>query len=97
MESVHVRLASWDKSSVLLVDSRQDLVLCVLYPLDKEKNADGRRRLLKNVSNGPADEPAGVAPYLRELMIEYAATGLPPAYIALDETTNFNPGDDNNA
>jgi putative transposase len=29
----------------------------------------------------PAKKPAGMAPLLRELMAEYAATGLPPAYL----------------
>jgi putative transposase len=29
----------------------------------------------------PSKRPSGVAPLLRELMADYAATGLPPAYL----------------
>jgi len=29
----------------------------------------------------PSKRPPGMAPLLRELMAEYAATGLPPAYL----------------
>jgi hypothetical protein len=32
-------------------------------------------------SQAAASAPVGIAPLLRELMAEYAATGLPPAYI----------------
>jgi hypothetical protein len=32
---------------------------------------------------GPEPAPSGIAPLLRELMNEYAATGLPPAYVPL--------------
>ena len=87
METVWVRTASWDKTSVLLIDVKTDQILCVLYPLDKEANADGARRALTSADNGPADEPTEIAPYLRELMTEYAATGLPAAYIPFDQTT----------
>lgn len=96
METVWVRTASWDKSHVLLIDRKADQVLCVLYPLDKEHNASGARRVLTPIDNEPTDEPAGVAPYLRELMTEYAATGLPAAYIALDQTKS-DQGEDSDA
>jgi hypothetical protein len=33
----------------------------------------------------PLREPTGIAPLLRKLMTEYAATGLPPAYIPKEE------------
>ena len=53
-----------------------------LYPLDKARNAEGRRRRLAPVSAAPAlVAPSGMAPLLRQLLREYAATGLPPAYI----------------
>jgi hypothetical protein len=41
------------------------------------------RRVLGPVSTPPrpSKKPAGIAPLLRELMAEYAATGLPPAYL----------------
>jgi hypothetical protein len=33
----------------------------------------------------PAPTPAGIAPLLRRLIEEYAATGLPPAYLPIDD------------
>jgi putative transposase len=93
MERVTVRVASWDMSSALLVDAQRDVVLCAIYPLDKEQNASGVRRAVTPVDDGPLEEPSGMAPLLRELMTEYAATGLPAGYIAFDETDAPDPGD----
>ncbi|MGH7440636.1 MAG: hypothetical protein ACRENE_33510 [Polyangiaceae bacterium] len=77
-----VRWASWDLSSVDLVDARTGVVLTTLLPLDKRANADGRRRVLEAEPDaGPEPMPSGMAPLLRELMSQYAATGLPPAYV----------------
>ena len=82
-----VRYASWDLSSVTLVDPRRDVALAEIYPLDKAKNADGRRRTVEAASTEPAPTPVGIAPLLRELMENYAATGLPPAYVPLPPKT----------
>jgi hypothetical protein len=79
-----VRWASWDLSTVELCDARTGVVLAILLPLDKETNADGKRRALAAGPDlEPEPAPTGVAPLLRELMREYAATGLPPAYVPL--------------
>jgi putative transposase len=79
-----VRWADWDLSSVDLVDARTGVVLTTLLPLDKHANADGKRRVLDpDPHAGPEPAPGGIAPLLRELMSEYAATGLPPAYVPL--------------
>lgn len=82
LERVTVRYARWDLTAVDLVDARADTVLCVLHPLDKAKNADGARRALEP---GPIDDaeppPDGMAPLLKKLLADYAATGLPPAYL----------------
>ena len=80
---LRLRVARWDLSSVDLVDPRAGTHLATLLPLDKVKNADRARRVLPEVASTPAAsrKPAGIAPLLRELMAEYAATGLPPAYL----------------
>lgn len=87
---VCVRVARWDLSSVDLVDPRTGAHLCALLPLDKQKNSDQRRRALlvpePHTPIAPAAAPAGIAPRLRELMAEYAATGLPPAYLPKDSS-----------
>jgi putative transposase len=87
-----VRVARWDLSSVDLVDPRRGTHLCTLLPVDKERNADRRRRALADPAAAaglPASAPPapGIAPLLRQLMAEYAATGLPPAYLPHDLTT----------
>lgn len=84
-----VRYASWDLSSVTLVDAQRDVALCEIYPLDKAKNGDGLRRVVEPLEAPPAPTPAstGIAPLLRELMSTYAATGLPPAYVPLPAET----------
>lgn len=84
-----LRYARWDLSTVDLVDARAGTVLATLYPLDRARNAEGLRRTLDAVAASPTTPPAagGMAPLLRRLMAEYAATGLPPAYLPLDEST----------
>jgi hypothetical protein len=83
---VHVRYARWDFSRVDLVDPRTGAILCPIKPLDKAANADGKRRRLDPVGTDlSATTPTGVAPLLRELLAEYAATGMPPAYLSSAE------------
>jgi hypothetical protein len=80
---VRLRVARWDLSSVDLVDPRTGTHLATLLPLDKLKNADRARRVLAEAATppSPSKKPPGIAPLLRELMADYAATGLPPAYL----------------
>ena len=85
LERVTLRYARWDLTSIDLIDPRTDTLLAALFPLDKAANADGRRRVLEPIGE-PAPPPAtGIAPLLKKLMADYAATGLPPAYIPLPE------------
>jgi transposase InsO family protein len=77
-----VRVARWDLSNIDLVDPRRGTHLATLFPVDKEKNAERRRRALADPTPPePMPAPTGIAPLLRQLMAEYAATGLPPAYV----------------
>ena len=79
-----VRYARWDLTHVHVVCDHTGLVLAPLYPLDKTKNADGRRRALPL---SPVALPKlestddQMAPLLKRLMADFAATGLPPAYL----------------
>jgi putative transposase len=87
LKRVTLRYASWDLSHVYLTDPDSGNIICRIYPQDKHKNADGRRRRKE-----PLIEPveadcgqSGMAPLLGKLIADYAATGLPPAYIPKDE------------
>ena len=100
LQRVNVRFARWDLSSLDLVDSRTGTILCRLFPLDKRRNADGRRRIIlpsdeREPSSESAldSEPAGIAPHLQSLMRDYAATGLPPAYLPLTTTPSHSAKD----
>jgi putative transposase len=78
---LHLRYARWDLARVDLVDERTGAILCPLYPLDKSKNADRERRRLAVPAATSATPAPGIAPLLRELLDQQAATGLPPAYL----------------
>jgi len=83
LQKIPVRYATWDLRHVYVDDPRTDTVLARLYPLDRTRNADGLRRSLES-HQAPAPEAVpqeGVAPLLRKLLEQYAATGLPPAYL----------------
>jgi transposase InsO family protein len=84
LETLHVRYARWDLSAVELVDARHGTSLCALYPQDKSANASGRRRAVDPQPPAVAAAGSGMAPLLRRLMADYAATGLPPAYLPTD-------------
>ena len=71
-----------------LVDPDTDAPLAQLVPQDKVKNASGRRRV---ISQGNTAKPAvkskddPMPALLRKWIAEYAATGLPPAYLPKEE------------
>ncbi len=84
-----VRYARWNLREVHLLDERSGTLLAPIHPLNKARNADGRRRTLDpttSVDPDPdapqrRDGDAGPAPLLKQLLADYAATGLPPAYL----------------
>ena len=86
IQRLALRYARWDLSSVDLIDPHTEQPVAVLYPLDKQANAERGRRALEPVNEsepGAATSAteAGIAPLLEQLMAEYGATGLPPAYL----------------
>ncbi len=93
LQRVHVRVARWDLSSVQLVDPRRGTHLTTLYPIDREANANRQRRAVATPTSAPhpTPEPVGIAPLLRQQMEEYAATGLPPAYVPHESASTESP------
>jgi len=84
LNSLTVRYARWNLGCVHVVDPRTDTLIAPIHPLDKVRNADGQRRILEPVLQAiapPATPTGDMAPLLRKLMTEYAATGIPPAYL----------------
>jgi transposase InsO family protein len=86
-EILHVRYARWNLANVTLVDPHSNILLCTLHPQDKSENASGLRRALATPSAAPIQEPkkSEIAPLLKDLIAQYSATGLPPAYIPKGE------------
>jgi len=83
---VVVRYPRWDLSLIDLVDPREGTILARLFPLDRAANADGRRALLtpqpgQISASEPPRSPAELPPLLKQILAEYSATGLPPAYL----------------
>jgi transposase InsO family protein len=93
--SLRLRVARWDLSCVDAVDPRSGDHLATLWPLDRTKNAERTRRVVDRVHDGPTPAPSGIAPHLRALMADYAATGLPPAFVTKDHPTDHDdPSED---
>lgn len=93
LQQLTVRYARWDLSVVDLVDARSGERVCALYPLDKSANASGERRALEPITAlaSPPLSTGTMAPLLRKLMADYAATGLPPAYVPLHDEPTEDP------
>jgi len=84
---LHIRYQSFDLTVVHLVDGKTGQLLSLIYPQDKVKNAAGFRRLKEPPEQVIAPRQTGdpIPPLLGKLLADYAATGLPPAYIPKDE------------
>ena len=88
LSEVHLRYARWDLSRVDLVDARSGAILCPVRPLDKAANAEAYRRPIEPTDTAPEATPTtGIAPLMKQLIADYAATGLPPAYLPLTPDT----------
>ena len=85
LDNITVRYRSWDLSFATVVDNRTCAELATIRPVNKQKNANGARRPLEggNAASYPEDikENEQVAPLLLQMLAEYSATGLPPAYL----------------
>jgi len=84
-----IRYAAWDLSTIHLIDPDTSAILSPIYPQDKSANADGLRRQRQSTSGQKPQQLSlsfnEASPYLKKLMNEYAATGLPQGYIPKDE------------
>ncbi len=87
LEQVSLRYARWDLSRVDLVDAKTGAILCAVRPLDKSANADGQRRALSPAAvNLSPMTPKSMPALMTQLLADYAATGLPPAYLPVRES-----------
>lgn len=82
---------TWDLSVSYIVDERTGNLIACIYPQDKIKNSEGHRKTLDPIVSETlpkvTDDSDPIPPLLRKLISDYAATGLPPAYIPKEEST----------
>ncbi len=101
LRELNLRYARWDRSCADIVDPRTGTIQATIYPLNKAGHADGRRRrvatptglssrpvaTLKESAGTTASQIDPQAPLMRHLQAQFAATGLPPAYLELDDSS----------
>ena len=88
IQRLHVCFCSWDKSVAWLIDKRTGNKLAAIYPQDKTKNASAIRRIRSTPDEiNPGHETlSGLEPaLLKKLLSDYAATGMPCAYLPMEE------------
>jgi hypothetical protein len=81
--------SSWDKSHMTLVDADTEAVLARLLPQDKTNNASAMRRAIES-ENSPTvySTEQSMPALLRKWLADYAATGLAPAYLPMEEISH---------
>lgn len=98
LKHLHVAYQPSNLSMAYLIDGKTGDNIGKIFPQDKTKNAGGQRRTLEPVStitesdDSNISETETIPPLLRKLLSDYAATGLPPAYVPKGETPSINEG-----
>jgi putative transposase len=90
VKRIHVRYAQWDLARAYVCDAKTGDVIAPVYPQDKARNAELARRQketpLGRTASTPEDHaPETMAPLMQKYLADYAATGLPPAYLPKPE------------
>ena len=85
IQRLHLRYARWDLSTADVADERTGTLLATVRPLNKVKNAEAPRRRLEPITCVSPPPQSEVAPLLKKLLADYAALGVPPAYIPKEE------------
>jgi transposase InsO family protein len=97
LDTVTIRYRSWNLASASVIDPRTHAELAHILPLDKQRNASGFRRVFDEpgLTAYPKkiEDAERVAPLLEKMLADYAATGLPPAYVPKDELTLAKKGE----
>ncbi len=86
-DRLHIRYQSWNLGHAWLVDGIDYTLLAKIYPQDKVKNSEGLRKTLTPTTDNLPEPDSNADPFpplLRRLLEDYAATGIPPAYIPME-------------
>lgn len=102
IKRLNIAYRPFDLSMIWLIDGKTGDSIGQIYPQDKTKNAGRGRKIMEELDLSVNTEPPApsdsesLPPLMRQLLTEYAATGLPPAYIpkhplaAADDFEQFN-------
>lgn len=93
LDRVRIASARWDLSFTHLVDPKGGKSLMRIFPINKSRNASGeRKRVDLDVPSQESDRSKGdLPPYLKQLLQEYSALGLPPAYLSHTKRNDKEP------
>jgi hypothetical protein len=82
-ERLLIQYPSWDLSQVYLVDQKNEKPIARLLPLDKKKNATGKRKVNEHHRpvHGAKVPLEQLPPQMRKLVKERERSSLPPAYL----------------
>ncbi|MBF0442189.1 MAG: DDE-type integrase/transposase/recombinase [Oligoflexales bacterium] len=92
LKRIFIRYAEWDLSNVFMVNQQSGEIITQIFPLDLERNSDGKRRAIQplNESFKFPDRSVGIAPLLKQYISDYTVSGLPMSYIPKTEKENNN-------
>jgi len=79
---VIVRFMEWNLSNAWLMDQEGEQLVAVIFPQNSKENYFNRRKSVDGEENERVKVKDQIAPLLSQMMEDYAATGLPPAYIS---------------
>jgi hypothetical protein len=82
MPELTLRYARWNLGRVHVVDERAGKAIARIFPLDRAQNASGERRAkTPPTEDAPAVNTGVLPPLMKQLVEDYAASGLPPSYL----------------
>lgn len=85
MKQVVIRYATWDLANVMIMNSESGTPICRIYPLDAERNAQGKRRAMVLSSDFKTKPNSGIAPLLKHQMKTLEESGSLAGYLPKDE------------
>lgn len=93
LREVALRYRRWDLSEAWVVDPRTNDILARIEPVDLTRNADRQRKPLAEPAptSVPVTPDEPLPPRMRELLANFAADGLPPAFLPLDDNPTRSP------
>lgn len=91
--NIHVAYSNWDLSNVHIIDESTDKICAAIFPQNKQKNANGKRKQRIDYSSSITNKKEElkfemeneVAPIMGELLKCYQETGLPFSYKPKEE------------